>query len=199
MEGEAQILDQESLIQSPLKRKCDLIPDEEGEDERAMKQKKPDDAPVEERVASHDDNKEGANQNGNASKEKGKSILSAADKGKGKMVVDEEEGGDEKRGREFGVSSGDEDGSSEVHGDRDDDDTDFDDDPLAEMDLDNILPVRTRRRSALEPGAYLVEGDDDDDDDDDDDHVEEEEEDEEDEEVDEGEEVEDEDKQEEIK
>ncbi|KAL0905386.1 hypothetical protein M5K25_023802 [Dendrobium thyrsiflorum] len=113
MEGE--LLDHQSISPSPLKRKSNLVPDEEEEAERTMKQQKSD-APLEECCdAGQDDKKVGANQNGNVDKVKGKAILSAADKGKGKMVV-EEEGCDDQGGREFGDSSDDEDGSSEVDG-----------------------------------------------------------------------------------
>ncbi|KAK1259599.1 hypothetical protein QJS04_geneDACA015381 [Acorus gramineus] len=49
--------------------------------------------------------------------------------------------------------------------DGDFEESDSSDDPLAEVDLDNILPSRTRRRPPVHPGAYIVPpgGDDDDD------------------------------------
>uniref|UniRef100_A0A1J3D8D0 Histone chaperone domain-containing protein n=1 Tax=Noccaea caerulescens TaxID=107243 RepID=A0A1J3D8D0_NOCCA len=70
---------------------------------------------------------------------KGKGI-SREDKGKGKMIeVDESDEDDD---------SDDEDGGDEY------DESDLSDDPLAEVDLDNILPSRTRRRS-IQPGVYI--------------------------------------------
>ncbi|CAN8293901.1 unnamed protein product [Cochlearia groenlandica] len=74
---------------------------------------------------------------------KGKGI-SREDKGKGKLIEfdesdDEEDDSDDDE---------DEDGGDEY------DDSDLSDDPLAEVDLDNILPSRTRRRS-IQPGVYI--------------------------------------------
>ncbi|CAN6907883.1 unnamed protein product [Brassica oleracea] len=64
---------------------------------------------------------------------KGKGI-SREDKGKGKLIeVDESDDSDD--GDEY-------------------DESDLSDDPLAEVDLDNILPSRTRRRS-IQPGVYI--------------------------------------------
>ncbi|KAL5215674.1 hypothetical protein ABZP36_007075 [Zizania latifolia] len=79
----------------------------------------------------------------------------AAVKGKGKMVVEEEEdGGDEKS------SNDEDDDEDEVEGgerrDGDDSDDGFCEDPLTEVDLNSILPSRTRRRAPPQPGAYLV-------------------------------------------
>ena len=51
------------------------------------------------------------------------------------------------------------------------DDDELVEDPLAEVDLSNILPSRTRRRAPPQPGAYLVAPEDaaaEDDDEDDD-------------------------------
>ncbi|KAK7845505.1 hypothetical protein CFP56_009225, partial [Quercus suber] len=62
---------------------------------------------------------------------KGKGIM-RADKGKGKLI--EEENDD------------DEDDGSDIGSDVSDGESDLSDDPLAEVDLDNILPSRTRRR-----------------------------------------------------
>ncbi|CAA0196802.1 unnamed protein product [Arabidopsis thaliana] len=73
---------------------------------------------------------------------KGKGI-SREDKGKGKMIEVEE--------------SDDEDDSDDDEDDEgfdEDDESDFSDDPLAEVDLDNILPSRTRRRSS-QPGVFI--------------------------------------------
>ena len=56
----------------------------------------------------------------------------------------------------------DDDDDSDLDSDLDDsiaaelsDESDFADDPLAEVDLDNILPSRTRRK-IINPGAYLA-------------------------------------------
>ncbi|KAG2319950.1 hypothetical protein Bca52824_013163 [Brassica carinata] len=84
---------------------------------------------------------------------KGKGI-SREDKGKGKLIEVEE-------------SSDDSDDEDDEDGDEYDE-SDLSDDPLAEVDLDNILPSRTRRRS-IQPGVYIsndrggVNEDDDDD------------------------------------
>lgn len=80
---------------------------------------------------------------------KGKGIL-RDDKGKGKLI--EEEDSDDSS-----------DGGNESEAD-----SDLSDDPLAEVDLDNILPSRTRRR-VVQPGFYIANdpgnnGDDDSDD-----------------------------------
>ncbi|KAL6325598.1 hypothetical protein AAG906_023443 [Vitis piasezkii] len=68
---------------------------------------------------------------------KGKGIL-VEDKGKGKLIEEEEEEDDSS------------DGAAQS-----DDDSDLSEDPLAEVDLDNILPTRTRRR-VVQPGVYLA-------------------------------------------
>ncbi|KAL0697683.1 hypothetical protein Bca4012_053805 [Brassica carinata] len=70
---------------------------------------------------------------------KGKGI-SREDKGKGKLIEVEE-------------SSDDSDDEDDEDGDEYDE-SDLSDDPLAEVDLDNILPSRTRRRS-IQPGVYI--------------------------------------------
>ncbi|KAG2297775.1 hypothetical protein Bca4012_008965 [Brassica carinata] len=73
---------------------------------------------------------------------KGKGI-SREDKGKGKLIeVDESDDSD------------DDDDDDDEDGDEYDDESDLSDDPLAEVDLDNILPSRTRRRS-IQPGVYI--------------------------------------------
>lgn len=72
---------------------------------------------------------------------KGKGI-SREDKGKGKLIeVDESDDSD------------DDDDDDDEDGDEYDE-SDLSDDPLAEVDLDNILPSRTRRRS-IQPGVYI--------------------------------------------
>ncbi|KAJ9132873.1 hypothetical protein P3X46_033699 [Hevea brasiliensis] len=78
-------------------------------------------------------------------------------KGKGIMVEEEED--DDSDDDDIDSS----DGGSELDGDG----SELEDDPLAEVDLDNILPSRTRRRAA-QPGVYVANdhGNDDDDSDD---------------------------------
>ncbi|KAK9061642.1 hypothetical protein SSX86_018824 [Deinandra increscens subsp. villosa] len=75
---------------------------------------------------------------------KGKGIMKD-DKGKGKLIEESEDDDDD--------SSDDEDGG----GGESDGDDDFSDDPLAEVDLDNILPSRTRRGAA--PKGVRISGD----------------------------------------
>ncbi|CAN7035588.1 hypothetical protein IGI04_032460 [Brassica rapa subsp. trilocularis] len=72
---------------------------------------------------------------------KGKGI-SREDKGKGKMIEVEESD-----------DSDDDDDEDDEDGDEYDE-SDLSDDPLAEVDLDNILPSRTRRRS-IQPGVFI--------------------------------------------
>ncbi|XP_026379513.1 histone H2A.Z-specific chaperone CHZ1-like [Papaver somniferum] len=74
-------------------------------------------------------------------------------KGKGKMIVEDEDDSDDDD--EFGG------------GELSDIDSDLSDDPLAEVDLDNILPSRTRRRVVPPPEEYRVDDLDDEDDSDD--------------------------------
>ncbi|KAJ0253330.1 hypothetical protein HA466_0110320 [Hirschfeldia incana] len=74
---------------------------------------------------------------------KGKGI-SREDKGKGKLIeFDESDDSDD---------DDDDDDDDEDGGEYDE--SDLSDDPLAEVDLDNILPSRTRRRS-IQPGVYF--------------------------------------------
>lgn len=89
---------------------------------------------------------------------KGKGIMTA-DKGKGKLIEEDDENDDD--------SGGDDDSSD--GGVVSDGDSDLSDDPLAEVDLNNILPSRTRRRT-IHPGEFIANdvGNDDEDDDSDD-------------------------------
>lgn len=64
------------------------------------------------------------------------------DKGKGKMIVEEQDDSDDE----------DEDGN--VGSNLSNGESDLSEDPLAEVDLDNILPSRTRRRT-VQPGVYI--------------------------------------------
>ena len=78
-------------------------------------------------------------------------------KGKGILIEEEKDSDD------------DDDDDSSGGGNESEDESDLSDDPLAEVDLDNILPSRTRRR-VVQPGVYIAknvgnndEGDDSDD------------------------------------
>ncbi|KAI3931245.1 hypothetical protein MKX01_040162 [Papaver californicum] len=76
-------------------------------------------------------------------------------KGKGKMIVEDEDDDDDDDDDDF------------CGGELSDIDSDLSDDPLAEVDLDNILPSRTRRRVVPPPEEYRVDDLDDEDDSDD--------------------------------
>ncbi|KAM0934833.1 hypothetical protein DsansV1_C30g0214661 [Dioscorea sansibarensis] len=157
---EPQTLAPQGALAHPHKRKADLDSVEEFEADCKGKLPKLDSSPT----VGLDGN--GVEKFGSESEEVIAEVVDR--KGKGKMVVevkDDDDGGDSSSESSADGAMGDE------------DDSDFDDDPLAEVDLDNILPSRTRRRAPPPPGAYLVtdqDGDDDDDDDDDEvEHVEE--------------------------
>ncbi|XP_004304556.1 PREDICTED: histone H2A.Z-specific chaperone CHZ1 [Fragaria vesca subsp. vesca] len=76
---------------------------------------------------------------------KGKGVM-RDDKGKGILIEEDDENED---------SSDDSSSSSSEGGSEfEDGDSDLSDDPLAEVDLDNILPSRTRRRQ-VQPGVYI--------------------------------------------
>lgn len=100
-----------------------------------------------------EDDSDDDHSNGNAEvvDQKGKGIMTD-DKGKGKLIEESED--------------------SKDCGSESDGDSDLSDDPLAEVDLDNILPTRTRsRRRVVLPGIHIadnqgVKGDDNDDSDD---------------------------------
>uniref|UniRef100_A0A7N0T560 Histone chaperone domain-containing protein n=1 Tax=Kalanchoe fedtschenkoi TaxID=63787 RepID=A0A7N0T560_KALFE len=81
---------------------------------------------------------------------KGKGFMTRDDKGKGKMVEEEQEEEDDSDV----VEEDDDDSSDDDYDSSDGDDSDLSDDPLAEVDLDNILPCRTRRR-AMNSGISL--------------------------------------------
>ncbi|KAG2709932.1 hypothetical protein I3843_04G002100 [Carya illinoinensis] len=73
--------------------------------------------------------------NGNAEvDQRGKGMV-RDDKGKGKLILEDED---------------EDDGSDISNGE-----SDLSDDPLAEVDLDNILPSRTRKRT-IQPGVYIA-------------------------------------------
>ncbi|KNA23518.1 hypothetical protein SOVF_024080 [Spinacia oleracea] len=74
----------------------------------------------------------------------GKAVIDR--KGKGILIEEDEEDDDD---------SDDSDSDDSVIGGEFSDDSDFVEDPLAEVDLDNILPSRTRRKT-INPGAYLA-------------------------------------------
>ncbi|PIN16882.1 hypothetical protein CDL12_10457 [Handroanthus impetiginosus] len=81
---------------------------------------------------------------------KGKGIL-LDDKGKGKMLADSEDDDSEELD-----DDDDDDSSDDSDCDLPDglDESDMEDDPLAEVDLDNILPSRTRQRR-VQPGVRI--------------------------------------------
>lgn len=91
---------------------------------------------VEDSGSDEDDDSEQSDGKAEAVDRKGKGIL-VEDKGKGKLVEEEEDDDDSS------------DGAAQS-----DNDSDLSEDPLAEVDLDNILPTRTRRR-VVQPGVYL--------------------------------------------
>ncbi|RWW52879.1 hypothetical protein BHE74_00040662 [Ensete ventricosum] len=162
----------------PCKRKPDseALVEEEGEEETKHQKLEvaSDPAPPTQDGANEDAAKdkaenEPADANGdrNAAVDKGKGVLTAVDKGKG-LVVEEE--GEEEEEEAEGDDKDSDDSSDVGSGDEfvgeEDDDSDFVDDPLAEVDLDNILPLRTRRREPPPPGAYFDPDQDEDDGDD---------------------------------
>ncbi|CAL5192987.1 unnamed protein product [Lathyrus oleraceus] len=81
---------------------------------------------------------------------KGKGIL-RDDKGKGKLIEEDDDDDEDDDSDDSDDSDDDSDGN--VSGS----DSDFSDDPLAEVDLDNILPSRTRRRPAYS-GVHISGG-----------------------------------------
>ncbi|KAM6549509.1 hypothetical protein CsatB_021185 [Cannabis sativa] len=94
------------------------------------------------------DDEDGEDSNGEEEEEvdhKGKGIT-REDKGKGKLIVEEEDEDDD---------DDDDDSSNGGGSELEDGDSDLSDDPLAEVDLDNILPSRTRRRQ-VQPGVYIA-------------------------------------------
>lgn len=108
----------------------------------------------------NEDGEEGEEYNGKAEADrKGKGVMRDA-KGKGKLIAEEEDEDDEDS----------DDDSSDGGSELEDVDSDLSDDPLAEVDLDNILPSRTRRKQ-VQSGVYIandVVGNDNEDDDSDD-------------------------------
>lgn len=85
---------------------------------------------------------------------KGKGIM-RDDKGKGKMIEDSEDDDDSD-----GHHGNDDDSSDDSDSDFSDglDESDLEDDPLAEVDLDNILPSRTRQRQ-VKRGVVIKDSD----------------------------------------
>lgn len=126
--------------------------DEDDEDEDDFEAEGEDDDNDDEDEDEEDDSDDD-HSNGNAEvvDRKGKGIMTD-DKGKGKLIEESED--------------------SKDCGSESDGDSDLSDDPLAEVDLDNILPTRTRSRSrVVQPGIHIadnqgVKGDDNDDSDD---------------------------------
>lgn len=126
--------------------------DEDDEDEEDYEAEGEDDDNDDEDEDEEDDsNDDHSNGNAEVVDRKGKGIMTD-DKGKGKLIEESED--------------------SKDCGSESDGDSDLSDDPLAEVDLDNILPTRTRSRSrVVQPGIHIadnqgVKGDDNDDSDD---------------------------------
>ncbi|XP_015893865.2 uncharacterized protein LOC107427966 [Ziziphus jujuba] len=95
-----------------------------------------------------EDDVDGEESNGKAEADrKGKGVM-RDEKGKGKLIAEEEEEEDEDDDEDSDDDSSD--GGSEFE----DGDSDLSDDPLAEVDLDNILPSRTRRKQ-VQSGVYI--------------------------------------------
>lgn len=121
--------------------------DEDDEDEEDYEAEGEDDDNEDE---DEEDDSDDNPSNGNAEvvDRKGKGIMTD-NKGKGKLIEESED--------------------SKDCGSESDGDSDLSDDPLAEVDLDNILPTRTRsRRRVVQPGIHIadnhgVKGDDNDD------------------------------------
>ncbi|XP_010929639.1 uncharacterized protein [Elaeis guineensis] len=165
-EGDEQNLEPQHDPPALAKRKpvSDCVEEGEEEEEEERKTKLPklditaplqDDDEDDDEDGEDDDYEEGADDdgeegdpNGNAATDEGKGVVAAVDKGKGKMVVEEEDDEDSDDSRDDDSSGG--------RGDEGDDDSDFSDDPLAEVDLSNILPARTRRRAATQQGIRFV-------------------------------------------
>ncbi|KAK9678097.1 hypothetical protein RND81_11G187900 [Saponaria officinalis] len=74
---------------------------------------------------------------------------------KGKGILIEEDDDDDDDDDDGGDDSDSDSDSDSGIGDGLSDESDFADDPLAEVDLDNILPCRTRRKT-IHPGVYLA-------------------------------------------
>lgn len=106
-----------------------------------------------------EDSEDGEESNGKPEADRKGKGITRDDKGKGKLIAEEDDDGEEDS----------DDDSSDGGSELEDGDSDLSDDPLAEVDLDNILPSRTRRRQ-VQPGVYIANdhGNDKDDDDSDD-------------------------------
>lgn len=115
---------------------------EEDEDEEDYEAEGEDDDNEDEDEDEEDDEEDDSDDdhsNGNAEvvDRKGKGIMTD-DKGKGKLIEESED--------------------SKEQGSESDGDSDLSDDPLAEVDLDNILPTRTRsRRRVVQPGIHIAD------------------------------------------
>nr|XP_009380122.2 PREDICTED: uncharacterized protein LOC103968584 [Musa acuminata subsp. malaccensis]XP_018675281.1 PREDICTED: uncharacterized protein LOC103968584 [Musa acuminata subsp. malaccensis] len=129
-----------------MKRKRDLEPLVEGEGEREQKHQKLEMASVLHLLLPAVDEGTGA--------------LTSVDKGKG-IVVEEEEG--DKEADDDDSDDGSDVGSEDESGGEGDDDSDFVDDPLVEVDPENILPSSTQRREPPRPGVYVDPDQDEDD------------------------------------
>ncbi|KAL4653002.1 hypothetical protein ACB092_01G270700 [Castanea dentata] len=108
-----------------------------------------DDDDEEEYEDEDEDDDDGDSENGDEKAvvdRKGKGIM-RDDKGKGKLIEEENDDDDD--------DEDDDDSDSDIGSDVSDGESDLSDDPLAEVDLDNILPSRTRRRT-VQPGIHIA-------------------------------------------
>ncbi|XP_041009069.1 nucleoplasmin-like protein ANO39 [Juglans microcarpa x Juglans regia] len=118
------------------KFETDLLAEAEAEAEDEDEDEDEDDYDDEEEDEDEDD-EDGEDGNGKAEvDQRGKGIL-RDDKGKGKLILEDDDEDED-------------DGSDISNGE-----SDLSDDPLAEVDLDNILPSRTRKRT-IQPGVYIA-------------------------------------------
>ncbi|KAK9272037.1 hypothetical protein L1049_002406 [Liquidambar formosana] len=137
-----------SFVEDKINKEEDEVADDEEEDDDDEEEEEEDDDDDDE----EEDDEDGEHSNGKAEVDhKGKGIL-REDKGKGKLIEEEDESDDDSS-----------DGEGESDGD-----SDLSDDPLAEVDLDNILPSRTRRR-VVNPAVNIANDNGSKDDDDSDD------------------------------
>ncbi|KAF5456965.1 hypothetical protein F2P56_021110 [Juglans regia] len=112
------------------KFETDLLAEAEDEDEDDYDDEEEDE---------EDEDEDGEDGNGKVEvDQRGKGIV-RDDKGKGKLILEDDDDDDDE-----------DDGSDISNGE-----SDLSDDPLAEVDLDNILPSRTRKRT-IQPGVYIA-------------------------------------------
>lgn len=134
----------EKTCSSPaLEKKIDGEDEEDDDEEDYEEEEEDDDEDEDEDEDDEDEDFDEKHSNGKMAEvdRKGKGILKEDKKGKGKLIQESDDDSSDDGGD--GVES---DGG---------DSSDLSEDPLAEVDLDNILPSRTRRRSTFHPGLCL--------------------------------------------